>query len=392
MTHSLDSLVRFGIAPLGPFIMDQLSISKGAFGLLSSAIRVSGIPLAVAAGMLVDRIGIRRAMATVGVAVTVVLSLFLLPLAYWSAFVLFSATGAAIALVSPLGNAGIMRWFPVRERGLAFGLKQMGVPLGGALTALVLPPAALRWGWQAAFAALGVVVGATALGASLVYRDPPGEAETTVTSDEIVTSTDRKVSALTVLRTPGVALLIMMGSSFAAVQTSFLTFAVPFLQDTGLSVVAAGAYLSLSQVAGMVGRPTAGVVSDRLLRGRRKGVLIGLVVMVVASLSFMALMGPKLGPLLLGCTVALVGASTMAWAGVFFAGTLERADVTALGTASGVASTANMTGSLLGVPLFGFMADATSFTSAFLVFAGWLCVAGLLFIAFFRELPLSERT
>ena len=401
--HSLDSLIRFGIAPLSPFIMSDLGINKGAFGLLSSAIRLSGIPLAVAAGVLVDRIGIRRAMVTVGIAVMTVLSLFVLPLTYAAAFALFFLTGASISLISPLGNAGIMRWFPLRERGLAFGLKQMGVPLGGALTAQILPLLALRYGWQMSFAGLGVVVGVVALVGSRVYRDPPGTepaagrsarpvgGPVATTRDGSQTQSARG-TAWAVLRTPGVALLVLTGSSFAAIQTSILSFLVPFLQEAGFSVIAAGAYLSLSQVAGMAGRPIAGVVSDRLLHGRRKGVLLGLIVMVVCSVMFLALMAGSLGPVVLGITIVVVGASTMAWAGVFFASTMERADAGALGTTSGVASTANMIGSLVGVPLFGFIADIGSFTTAFAVFTAWLTAVGLLLTTQFRDLQMSERT
>ena len=396
--HSLDSLVRLGIAPLSPFIMSDLGINKGSFGLLSSAIRLSGIPLAVAAGVLVDRIGIRRAMVTVGIAVTGVMSLFVLPLTYAVAFMLFFLTGASISLISPLGNAGIMRWFPVRERGLAFGLKQMGMPMGGALAALILPPLALNYDWQLTFAGLGVTVGVVALGSSLVYRDPPGTASTSdrqaafQESAQPTRTRPPRGTALAVLRTPGVALLVLTGSSFAAMQMSILSFLVPFFEEAGLTVVAAGADLGLFQVAGMVARPIAGVVSDRALHGRRKGVLLGLIIMVVCGVIFMALATPSLDAVALGVTVVVVGASTMAWAGVFFASTLERAGTGALGTASGVASTANMIGSLVGVPLFGFIVDLSSFTTAFVAFTAWLGLVGVVLMTRFRDLDMSQRT
>jgi nitrate/nitrite transporter NarK len=58
-----------------------------------------------------------------------------------------------------------MRWFAPRERGLALGIRQTAIPLGGLIVAVVLPGLAESGGSDAAFlflaglAALGAIVG-----------------------------------------------------------------------------------------------------------------------------------------------------------------------------------------------------------------------------------------
>lgn len=409
VVHASDSLVRFAMAPLGPLIMADLAIGRGAFGALSSALRISGITVAVAAGRAVDRIGVRRSMVAVAVAAPLTMGLFLVPLTYAVLFGLFLLAGVAISLVSPLGNAAIMHWFSPRERGFAFGVKQMGVPLGAAVTALTLPPIALLYGWQAAFVVVGLLVGVISAGAAMLYREGPqaadraavttGPAREPTPLDVGSRDTDdtgpvhgrsapeapRLPTAREQFLLPGMPWLIFMGLTFSAVQMCVLTFATPFLLDIGLDLVTAAAYLSLSQIAGMAGRPLVGVISDRLLGGRRKGILLAIAAVIVASVSAMAAFAEALGPVALAALISLVGMSSMAWAGLFFASVLERADPRALGSASGLASTANMSGSLVGAPLFGVIADVSGFEVAYLTFALILALVAVVFARRFED-------
>mgnify|MGYP001213901258 CR=1 FL=1 len=44
--------------------------------------------------------------------------------------------GLGYSLTNPSTARGVLVWFPVKRRGLAMGLKQVGVPLGGVLAAV----------------------------------------------------------------------------------------------------------------------------------------------------------------------------------------------------------------------------------------------------------------
>lgn len=115
--------------------------------------------------------------------------------------------------------------------------------------------------------------------------------------------------------------------------------------------------------------------------------MLGIAGTVVLSVSTFAWAAPSLGPLALALLIGLVGMSSMAWAGLFFASVLERADARGLGSASGLASTANMSGSLMGAPVFGFIADAAGFAVAYQSFAVLLAGVAVSFALRFDERP-----
>jgi len=179
--------------------------------------------------------------------------------------------------------------------------------------------------------------------------------------------------------------LILMGLTFAAVQINFLTFVIPFLIDGGIGLITAAVYLSVSQFAAMAGRPLVGVVSDRWMGGRRKEILLTIAAVNIVSVFVMSTFAISFGPLALGTIVAVVGASSMAWGGIFFAAVLERADPRGLGSASGLGSTANMLGGLIGAPIFGFISDVAGFRAAFWVLAVVLGFVAMLFSRKFVE-------
>lgn len=403
--QTADNLVRFAMAPLGPLIMADLGIGRAALGALSSALRLSGISVAIASGRIVDRIGVRRSLFAMAVMTPSALLLFLLPLSYSVVFGLFLIVGLTLGFTSPLSNAGIMRWFGPSDRGTAFGLKHMGAPLGSALAAILLTPIALRYGWPMALVLLGLFVGPLVAFAGALYRDPPrDEGPPTViiptaqqAAADKATAGDAPVdeappseeparpTATQQFLRPGMPWLILMGLTFAAVQINFLTFLIPFLIDGGIGLITAAFYLSVSQFAAMAGRPLVGLVSDRWMGGRRKEILLVIAAVNIVSVFLMSTFAITFGTVALGSIVAIAGASSMAWGGIFFAAVLERADPRGLGSASGLGSTANMSGGLVGAPLFGLISDAAGFRVAFWVLAAVLGLVAALFARNFVE-------
>ncbi len=65
-----------------------------------------------------------------------------------------------------------MGWFAPSQRGLALGIRQTGVPLGGAIAALVLPVCLSVSGLRAALAVLAGALLAAAAAGALWLRDP----------------------------------------------------------------------------------------------------------------------------------------------------------------------------------------------------------------------------
>jgi MFS family permease len=75
--------------------------------------------------------------------------------------------------VNAASGRAVMQWFPASERGFALGVRQTAIPVGGLISALVLPALALR----SAFVFLAALCVAGALFGAAVIRERKGSAE-----------------------------------------------------------------------------------------------------------------------------------------------------------------------------------------------------------------------
>ncbi|MBT5810694.1 MAG: MFS transporter, partial [Rhodospirillaceae bacterium] len=135
MAHALGSLHSISVLALAPIIRPELDLSFAQFGLLMTAYSTGQVTGAIPSGMLVDRVGVGRAL---------IASHFILAL---GGAILYAATGFAMALFALLmmgwgysimnpGTArGVLEWFPQSRRATAMGVKQTGVPIGGVVAA-----------------------------------------------------------------------------------------------------------------------------------------------------------------------------------------------------------------------------------------------------------------
>lgn len=127
----------------------------------------------IPAGHLGDRIGARRVLTRI--------------VLWWSLFTVLTGTvtlfpvllvvrflfGAGEAGAFPNASVAIARWFPLRERGLAFGLFIMCSQLGGAFTPLLVLPIQRGFGWRVPFFVFGCVGAAWAAVWFWRFRDSP---------------------------------------------------------------------------------------------------------------------------------------------------------------------------------------------------------------------------
>jgi MFS transporter, ACS family, hexuronate transporter len=106
-------------------------------------------------GRLIDRLGTR-----VGYAVAMVFwSLASMATALGSSLSAFAvsrfALGFGEAAVFPASIKAVAEWFPKKERALATGIFNAGTNVGAILAPLLVPWIDIRWGWRAAFIAVG---------------------------------------------------------------------------------------------------------------------------------------------------------------------------------------------------------------------------------------------
>src|SRR3990170_4676660 len=146
LAHALGAFSILSLAPLSPFLLDSLRLSRAQVGLFFPAIYLGGVLTSLPAGWLTDRLGVRLTLVLGQGLTGAMIGLAALTSDLPALLGLLFLGGFGWSVVNPTTGKVILEWFPPRERGLAMGVKQTGLTLGGIANALLLPPLALRLG------------------------------------------------------------------------------------------------------------------------------------------------------------------------------------------------------------------------------------------------------
>jgi MFS transporter, ACS family, hexuronate transporter len=142
---------------LAPTLQRELQWSEADYGDIVSWFSFAYAFGFLAAGRLLDWIGVRRGLA----AAVVAWSLAAIGHAFARTAAGFSFARAMLGLgesaIFPGSIKTVAEWFPQKERALATGIFNAGTNTGAILTPLLVPWITLRWGWQWAFIATGML-------------------------------------------------------------------------------------------------------------------------------------------------------------------------------------------------------------------------------------------
>ena len=259
--------------------------------------------------------------------------------------------GAGYGPITPASSHLLALTTPAHRMALVFSIKQTGVPAGGMLAGALVPGLSLWLGWQGT---LAVVAGVCAVCAVLSQPLRAAlDADRQPSQALALGALFRPVGM--VLGHRSLAVLAACSFLFSAVQVSVTAYMVTYLNGSlGMTLLAAGAALSVSQLAGVVGRIAWGAVADRGL-GPRNTLMLLAVLMIVGSV-LTALLQPGWPTALIWAIVALLGASAIGWNGVYLATVARQAPPGQAATATGGTLMFTFMGVVLGSPAFGALA------------------------------------
>ncbi|MGH3133850.1 MAG: MFS transporter [Gaiellaceae bacterium] len=362
------AVLFIGLPVLAPTLREEYSLSLAQIGVLLAAAWVGTTLTLLPWGLAADRFG-ERVVLTIGLAGCAIclLGAAFAPSAT-ALFFFLALAGASGASVNSASGRAVMHWFGPDERGLALGVRQTAIPLGGFVGALALPAIAGTGGSEAAFGFLTALCAAGALVGVLVLRDR---------------DVGHELEAATILRTLGDTRLWRLsvgGGLYLYAQLAVIGFGVLFLHDEhGFSDGRAALVVAASQVLGAIFRIGAGRWSDVL--GQRVVLLRGVGLAVAAALVVVAALAG--GPVwLLVPALALAGGLSMAWNGLSFTAAAELAGPLRSGAALGFQQTA-LSGAGVAAPvLFAASVATMSWPVAFALaalfpLAGWLVLGAL---------------
>jgi len=353
-----------GVSPLTPSLVEGFHLSRLDVAFIVPCVYLPGLFFSLPAGHLADRLGVRPtflgglALAAAGLGLAAGAPLF------WLFLACLVVAGTGWSVVNPVLGKAIVDLFPVRERGIAMGIKQMGLTVGGVISALVLPPIAAWLGWRAAVATCAMVIAAPALSSwwplAPLADARRGTAAAAPASDD----------AWFWLRRPALLVFFATGIALGMLQSAVLAYLPLYgVQVLGWSAVAAGALVAAAQAGGAVARLALGAASDRWLGGRRPPWLV--LSSLLGALVFAAYaVGPVRAPLAAFALAFVAGIGAHGWVGVYFIASAEAGGPRRSGLLSGVAFGVIVVGLLVGAPLFGaVLVSRDSYGAAWAVFA-----------------------
>ena len=365
MSYGAGAFGMLGISPLTPSLVEGFGLTRMQVAFIVPSIYLGGLFFSLPGGRLADRLGVRTALLG-GLAVGALGLGAAAAAPGFAAFLMFLfCAGCGWSVVNPALGKGIMDVFPVRERGMAMGIKQMGLTLGGLVAALALPLIATTLGWRAAILACGVVVAIPVLAAWPVLA--PFEAAVADTG-----AGQRKPAAdWAWARRPAVLVFFGGGLLLGMVQAAVLSYLPLYcVQALGFDKIGAGFLVACSQAGGAASRLVLGAASDRWLTGRRSVWLALTSVLAVAIFAVYAVWSVAWAPAA-GALAFVAGVGAYGWVGIFFVISAEVGGPRQAGLLSGMAFASIVVGLLIGPTVFGLLlVSADSYRAAWAAFAG----------------------
>ena len=376
---ALALLVNLGtgmVLPVLPLFARSFGVDYGEAGLLVAAFYFARLVFDLAAGVVLDRLGIGTSAAAGLLVLAAGAALTGLSRSFPFAVIFWAMAGAGAAVVWAAMYNGLIRSVPkarmARTLSLFYGAFNGGIVAGGFAGGLV----AARLGLAAPFFFLTAIAVGLAVLMKVVLQDHPPEK---------TTARPKLLAALSLFRIPGYsAAVVSLLANLWLFGAVFSTLVPLFARDRlGLSPFEIGVLYAVALAAEFIAYVPAGLWADR--RGRRF-----ILLPAFAGLGVIAfVLGWSTNPLLFAALLALLGVGS-AFAGV--PPTAILADVVpANRSASGVAifRFGGDLGFFLGPLIAGVTAASVGFRAAFAV-AGIPSIVALVIVARSRETLIRE--
>jgi MFS family permease len=377
LVQVVSSFAAAAVPLLGPILMQRWNLPPESIGYVSAAVSLGICWCLACGGPMLDHHGPIRTLQLGLAAICLGLLLLSQPAATLG-FVGALVLGLGTAPNNPAGSTMLMRTAPPRHRNLIFSIRQAGVPLGGAIAGVSVAPVVDRLGLAQTLWLVAAVVGLSLL-AVQPFRRPldleRGPANRRWPRMFLSPSALRR-SAEVIRSHPLLPLVTGMGISFSIAQASVQAFTATYLvTQHGKGLAEAGYFVAVLLVASTFSRIVLGWLADRW----RRGLLLLCLLLLVTSAALILFVWSAAGPpwALYGC-VALIGATSLGWNGVYMAELARLAPPARIGDVTSAANLFGFAGSFCGPLVFALIASRTgSFDWPYLLVAGQLAACGV---------------
>jgi MFS family permease len=329
--QTLATMALFSLPAIAPAVARALNVQGELVGVFVSVAYGVGILSALFSPGFIHRYGGVRVLQGVLAATVAMLLLAAGGSVAWlaiAAVVLGLGYGAA----APASTHLLVPHTPPAVFNMVMSLRQIGVPLGGVLGSLLLPPLVVHVGWREAL--LAEVPGVVLLTALLQIPRRRWDVDVFPTRRLFGRAL---LAPFALLRDRAMLRLSIASFFYSGLQLCFVAFTTTQLTTVvGFDLITAGRALAVYQITGAVTRPIWGWVADKWLTPGHTLALhgFGMAVTAVAAGQF----GPHWTQPLLFSVIAVAGSTAGGYTGVAYAeyahiGGARRTEATGLGTA-----------------------------------------------------------
>jgi MFS family permease len=331
--QTLATMAMLSLPAAAPAVARDLHVPGTLIGTFVSLVYTIGIISALGSPGYIHRHGAVR------VSQVVLLSVMAMLLASATGTIAGLAIGAVLLGMSYGANAPaathlLVPQTPPSVFNMVMSLRQIGVPLGGVLGSLIVPPITVLAGWRVAL----LVELIPALLLCLALQLPRERWDAARDPRRRLPGLRGFLAPFRLLREdPRLIPLSVASFLYSGIQLCFMAFMTVHLTTVAsFDLIGAGRALAAYQIAGAVSRPIWGWVADRFLTPNQALALQGFI-MAGAALAA-GEFGPHWPVLLVVAVATVAGASAGGYTGIAYAqyarlGGARRTEATGLGTA-----------------------------------------------------------
>ncbi|GIM45864.1 permease [Collibacillus ludicampi] len=365
------TFVTYGISPLSAIWQSEAGLTSTEVGLLLSSVQIGPILSMLLVGKALDQYG-ERLLIGLG-SIFLGFTAFSIPFIqnYIGILFLLGAVGIWYGTAQPGGSKVVITWFEKQERGLAMGIRQAGIPIGGALAGALIPYISLHFGWQRAVyvqAILSILGGLLFL---LMYRDPPKKL-----SKQKRKPYSFKEKLFMIMKNKQLLPLFITGVILVSLQMILVGHLMPYcINQLHLSVLRAGQALSVALLFGMAGRVILAWICDTFWGSHYRYSLQASIWASILAVTVLVFIPPGTPIWFFMFLCAWLGFFGIGWFSSFLLAVTEHASPGAEGLTVSYALTLNQFAIVLAPVLFGLVVDWHSYRIA------WVSLDVLLIIA-----------
>jgi len=373
-------LTAVTLAPLVAQISADLSLSTSQIGTVMGAWQLIYIGSAIPCGIILERLGVRKAMLLAFIIIALSCALRGMATSYLELFLAVAIFGLGGPLVSIGAPKIISLWFDGKDRGFAMGVYMTGMALGSmaglSMTHSIMMPL-LNDHWRHVLFAYSGFVFLTAfiwllITSSGIFRDHEKSLNGNNHESQLT-------AFLNLVRIPSVCIVLLMGVGIFFFGHGLNNWLPEILIFHGMDSVSAGFWASGPTLVGIV----ASLVIPRLATPQwRVKVLFGLFVAALLATLFLQ----NSDGFMLAIAVVMQGVAKGAMMTVAILILLDMPEVgpTRTGLAGGLFFSTAEIGGVLGPVSIGILSDYTGGFSASLWMLSGICISLLVLLASFR--------